>query len=497
MIGARMGNYRLIKKLGEGGMGIVFVAEHELMGKVAAVKVLLPQFSQNSDIVRRFFNEAKATGQLRHPGLVDIYDYGHHAETGSAFIVMELLEGESLAGKMRREGRIAEPLLVSLTRQVAAALGAAHAKGIVHRDLKPDNLFIIDDSTVACGLRAKVLDFGIAKLLSQEASAADSRTKTGALLGTPTYMAPEQCRGLSQLDQRADIYSLACIMYEMACGQPPFSGEGMGDVLAAHIYETPTPLIDRAPHVSPALATVVTRAMGKKPEQRYSTMAELASALALDAVTQPGLTVRPPVEPLRMNDGPITTLSGAASSRAVRPHAERGGRRSRTPWIVGASVVVVAAAAAILGPRVKPAPGASPSASSGPLPSSPSSQANAAARSPTTAPPPSATAIADSVSDSSNATPAQVTLVVESEPPGADVIRAGDGEQLGTTPWTTKARPSSKEIALLLKLRGYRPMTVVLTPVDDRTTHVKLLRAGKPKAAKSSELVNDGVADPF
>jgi serine/threonine-protein kinase len=177
-------------------MGAVFLAEHTTLGKKAAVKVLLPEYSVSTDIVNRFFNEARSATMIRHAGIVDIYDFGKH-NNGSAFIVMELLDGESLADRLRREKRLDEALVIDVTRQVAAALAAAHAKGIVHRDLKPDNVFLVPDATIPCGLRAKVLDFGIAKLAGDHGG---MKTQTGAVMGTPAYMAPEQCRGAGNVD---------------------------------------------------------------------------------------------------------------------------------------------------------------------------------------------------------------------------------------------------------------------------------------------------------
>src|SRR5215831_18237470 len=165
VIGTTVGSYRILDKLGEGGMGAVYLAEHTLIGRRAAVKVLLPELSNNQEIVNRFFNEARSTAQIKHPGLIDIYDFGYHT-TGSAFIVMEFLDGESLASRLRRESRLPIALLATLGRQIASALAAAHQKGIVHRDLKPDNVFLVVDAEMQHGVRAKVLDFGIAKLQS-------------------------------------------------------------------------------------------------------------------------------------------------------------------------------------------------------------------------------------------------------------------------------------------------------------------------------------------
>jgi serine/threonine protein kinase len=162
MIGTTLGSYRIVRELGMGGMGVVYYAEHPMLGKRVAIKLLRTELSRNQEVVGRFFNEAKAVTTINHPGLVDIYDFGY-TNDGSAYIVMEFLEGESLAARLRRE-RPTVDVVIALARQLAGALGAAHARGIVHRDLKPDNIYLTPDPDVALGIRAKVLDFGIAKL---------------------------------------------------------------------------------------------------------------------------------------------------------------------------------------------------------------------------------------------------------------------------------------------------------------------------------------------
>src|SRR5581483_5836860 len=217
MVGENVGNYRVLQQIGEGGMGVVYLAEHTVIGKKAALKMLLPAYCKSEAIVTRFFNEARATAKLQHPGLIEIYDFGHHTD-GSAYIVMEFLDGESLAALLKRKGPLDLQLVIELSRQIAGALQAAHAAGIVHRDLKPDNVFLIPSEELKCGLRAKVLDFGIAKLIDQ-GSPSQMKTRTGVLMGTPAYMSPEQCRGASRVDHRADIYSLGCMMFEMASGK--------------------------------------------------------------------------------------------------------------------------------------------------------------------------------------------------------------------------------------------------------------------------------------
>ncbi len=182
MVGRDIGNYRVTGVIGEGGMGTVYSAEHKAIGRKAAIKVLLPEMSASRSIVQRFFNEARATTSIRHPGIVDVFDYGQ-LEDGRAYIAMEQLEGENLAACLRRTGQLALGHIVAIGRQAASALAAAHEKGIVHRDLKPDNIFLVPDADLPGGVRVKILDFGIAKLATR--GDAGLKTRTGAMMGTP------------------------------------------------------------------------------------------------------------------------------------------------------------------------------------------------------------------------------------------------------------------------------------------------------------------------
>ena len=277
MIGETVGSYKITSKLGEGGMGVVYLAEHTLLGRKAAVKMLLPHFSQDPEVLGRFFNEARAATQVKHPGLVDVFDYGKHT-SGSAFLIMEFLDGISLSSKIHNAGMVALEQLIGIVRQIAAAVGAAHLKGIVHRDLKPDNVFLVPDEMMPNGVRVKILDFGIAKV-REDAGNSTVQTQAAAILGTPAYMSPEQCKGAGLVDQRTDIYALGCIMYEMASGHLPFDYPSPGEIMAAHLFQAPAPPSTRAPAIDKALERAIMRCLVKKPDERFSTMAELVAVL--------------------------------------------------------------------------------------------------------------------------------------------------------------------------------------------------------------------------
>jgi serine/threonine-protein kinase len=278
------GAYRVISLVGEGGMGAIFLGEHSLLGRRAAIKVLRPEFSQREDVVERFFDEARAASSVDDPGIVQIFDFGYEGAT--AYIVMEFLDGESLDARLQRLGRLDADEVVRIGRQLAWSLHAAHARGVVHRDLKPDNVFLVPDAEVAGGERTKILDFGIAKLTDEKRST--QRTQAGLVFGTPLYMSPEQCRGAGDVDHRSDIYSLGCVLFHLACGCPPFDAEGPGDLLAMHLREAP-PLPSDLVEIPPHVEEVLMRCLEKTPEHRFSSMQELAAALVEPIVE---LTVR-------------------------------------------------------------------------------------------------------------------------------------------------------------------------------------------------------------
>jgi serine/threonine-protein kinase len=271
---AVVGAYRLIRRLGAGGMGEVWIAEHTRLNRRAAIKLLHPQYAARPDIVARFFNEARAATSIADPGIVQIFDFDHTEEDG-AYIAMELLEGETLDARWRRLGIVPIEQAVRVLRQVASSLGAAHAQGIVHRDLKPENIFLARDPEVAGGERAKILDFGIAKLGGD----AGVKTETSALLGTPIYMSPEQCRGAGKVDQRSDVYSLACVLFAIVSGRPPFLAEGAGELVMLHITAPAPRLSSIVPGVSASLDDLVARCLQKDPAARFMSGAELANAM--------------------------------------------------------------------------------------------------------------------------------------------------------------------------------------------------------------------------
>ncbi len=328
--GERIGPYEIQGELGNGGMGVVYRAMHVHLRRPAAIKVLRPEYGGHSLALDRFLNEARATTAIRHPGIVEIYDYGH-TDSGAAYIAMELLEGVTLGARLAKRSHLPLSEVVAIARGIAAPLAAAHEAGIVHRDLKPENVFLVGERVD----RIKLLDFGIAKL---ESSA--SRTTAGLILGTPTYMSPEQCRGITDCDHRADLYALGCVLYELLVGVPPFGRDGsMSDLMAAHL-EAAVPELSHA-RVPLELRRLVARLLAKSPADRPANAGEVLFELdRYIASTSWGTTmVASPVRPsLR---AAITAAAGLALSLAA---IGAWYRSRRTPIARAQGSVIVPAA---------------------------------------------------------------------------------------------------------------------------------------------------------
>ena len=346
-----IGPYQITRPLGQGGMGAVYEAISPDQGHRVAIKVLHARHTHSTEAVARFFNEAKAVNLIGHEGLVKITEHGHLPD-GSAYLVMEYLAGDNLAIHLHRQGRMSERDVLRVAGQLASVLAATHAAGIVHRDLKPGNVMLVPDNSVADGERVKLLDFGIAKLSLPVGSGAAPMTHVGAMLGTPQYMSPEQCRGSAQLDGRSDVYSLGIMMFQMLAGQLPFEtpGSEMG-VVALHLLAPVPSLLPLAPQTRPALAQLVERMLAKAKEERPS-MAEVVEALrALGAAVRvqsvapaasatlaiPGVQ-SPPIEPSTMMATNPSSLRSLSGQRLELPG------RNRRPLLLGGAAAVVALA---------------------------------------------------------------------------------------------------------------------------------------------------------
>ena len=287
MVGRVFGGYRLVTPLRSGGMGTVYYAEHTLIGRRAAVKILHPEVSRNPQVLARFLIEARAANDIRHPNVVEITDIGQADDVH--FIVMSFLDGETIGERLERNKTFEEDVVVRIVRQVASALAAAHDHGIVHRDLKPENIFLLNHPDYPDYV--KVLDFGIAKLIGPHGPNVLRNTMAGTVLGTPAYMSPEQCRPEAELDHRSDIYSLGIVMYEMLTGMVPFRFEAPPDVMLAHMRDTPVPPINLNPKLSKHMNAAILRALEKDPAERFANMRTLRDAIE-NVVRTPSAAVR-------------------------------------------------------------------------------------------------------------------------------------------------------------------------------------------------------------
>jgi len=299
-------------------MGDVYELLQPRIGKSLAAKVLHAEFAVRPEIADRFFDEARAVNAIGHPGIIDIFDHGHLSD-GRPYLIMELLEGESVADLLGRCGPLPVDRVEDIALQVLDALEAAHSRGIVHRDLKPDNLFVGTDG------RAKLLDFGIAKL-SASIRSGQVPTRTGELLGTPRYMAPEQASGkVRRIDARTDVYAMGAVLYEMLTGRPPFDSETLPELIEDQLSKTPAPVGELRPDLSAAWQAIVTRAMSKDPDDRFPSAETMAAAIAAgasravaDSDPRSNGGTAAPGSARAMRAGPDDTTAVAGSARATK-----------------------------------------------------------------------------------------------------------------------------------------------------------------------------------
>jgi serine/threonine protein kinase len=460
-LGDVLGNYKLEKLLGEGAMGRVFLARHQRLGRQVALKVLRPDLAQNPTFVQRFFQEARAANQIQHEHIVQIFDFIEEAAIPGrgtrVYCVMELLSGVDFAEALRRGG-MSVRRVVGIARQVCQALQAAHDAGIVHRDVKPDNIFLAEKTDEKDYV--KVLDFGVAKLKSILSQDSVNQTLEGVVVGTPTYMAPEQANS-QMTDARTDVYALGVVLYKALSGRAPFQGRSFAELLV-QIFQMPPPALeDHTPEGDPipvALRALVLQCLEKAPEQRPQSMLALAEALL------PFESELPP--------------SAFVPSGPVASKQELGLRR----WTRGAAVVVGFLLA--VGGLVQLWP-QEPSAG-------------------TRGPP----RWAEPVPKRHAVEPEWVNLALVSTPSGAQVTRLDTGERLGVTPLSRKLLKSLLPLGIRYELEGHEPLEQSVLLGTDSVATATLERLGGSSGHERRDgrrtakpvkkgISRDDVLDPF
>ncbi len=513
-----IGPYRVVRQLGRGGMGTVYEAIDDRLNRRVAIKVLHEQFVQDPEITRRMFNEARAANQIAHPGMVIISEFGQTPE-GTPYLVMEFLSGPTL-----RERLSGPPMplseILDIATQIASTLLSVHQKGIVHRDLKPENVLLIEDASRVSGVMTKILDFGVAKRLQNSPELVTlTKTPDHRIMGTPAYMAPEQCLGAASVDAAADVYSFGIMLYELCAGHIPFCEDATIDVklLTAHLTKPPPPLSDRVPDVPPALSSLIHRLLHKAREQRPAidevlrTLRQLAQnpevqklGVLSRRVSQAG---GGPVNPLSATVSADTdrkeaidpfsgTLAGAglpSLAGAAAPAVAAGGHttanltaeRLRRRWSLPLLGAVALAALGGVGWLLRPR-------------SAPSAVPPAAVASPPTVgsqlgPP----AVAPAATSSAGQ---RAGIRFHSDPAGAKVLRLPDGALLGTTPFVWEAAPAVAKLTVRFQRAGYRDhdqtfdsqaaseQSVVLQPVGSAATEKPGKRGRKAKRERGAEV---------
>jgi serine/threonine-protein kinase len=443
------GRYTILEPLGKGGMSVVYVARHELLKKIVAIKLLREEIAANKASLSRFHREAMAAAAIGDPHIVDVTDYGF-TQAGEAFIVMERLEGQNLRQLITAQGALPAGRAIAIARQILRALSAAHARGIVHRDLKAENVFLTQREGHDF---VKLLDFGITKILQAEPGSATGLTGTGVVMGTPQYIAPEQAHGAPDVDHRVDIYSLGVILYEMITGTLPFTGNTALEVMMKHVQEAPQPPHLRRPDLAipPEVEQVVLKALAKSAADRYASADEMLAALPSP-----------------------TALPGGFVSGALSAAPQRGTRWPAIAAGIAAFLAVAGVGAYLLRDRISPAVA--------PRADSRAARPDIAVVAPATVP---------ASRQGPDARIETVTLVISATPKHATITV--EGQQRGDNGQASVTLPRERPVSITVEAAGHQGRTLRLVPRKDDRVSVVLKPAKKTK--KGPKQTKEGIYD--
>ncbi len=493
LLGQLLGErYRIVGEIGKGGMATVYVAEHLLIGRLVAIKVLHPQFAENAECVRRFMAEGRTVGTLGHPNIVESTDMGFTAN-GAPFIVLELLEGSNLEDEIQRCGKLAIARAVHIALQIASALAAAHAKGIIHRDLKTPNIFLIDPGGRD---HVKVLDFGISKFMETA-----GQTQRGMLFGTPGFMSPEQVSDPAAVDRRTDVYALGVCLYEMVGGKLPFDQTKFPLIFAKILTEEPAPIEKLRPDLPHELGEIIRKAMAKSLDARTPSMEEFARALFSFSGKEPPLTaprtsngdkkeiglqatVSSTPSPVRVPTGggappvygtPPLYAAVLDAPHKLTPSEELAVVRSGPRRLLLAGATLGALALALVAWTALRS--SRPPASAKPGPAAPAIEKGPAL--------PPADATAEPATPPAQPLPARVRLVVNSPVHGAKMTFRGETYRL---PYSEEVARSAVAEPLEVSARGHESRRQLVTLDQERSLDVAL----DPTRSSSSSSSRDG-----
>jgi serine/threonine protein kinase len=502
MVGTTFAGYQILRKLGQGGMGVVYEGIQTAIGRRVAIKVLHPEYAEDAELLTRFFNEARAANLIPHPAIVQVSDFGR-MPNGAAYLVMEFLDGRTLTQYFDyADGRLSVDRALPIVIQIADALAAAHSYGVVHRDLKPSNIMLLAESMMPEGIRVKILDFGIAKL--EAAALTSPLTRSGVALGTPMYMAPEQCIDAGQVDGKADVYALGIILFEMLTGQPPFVDPSDLSVLNMQVSQKAPSLRSLVPTLPPELSEFVQRMLEKQPMLRPAMSDVQAVFLRMLSMRSARQFVTPsalvPIDPLGETEPrtkqPLPApgrVSFGATDAALTANRHR--QRILLSVTVG-SLAGLALLAVTSHSNVKPENRVMKTV---PNSAGPSADAAPHAQSKTQVTPQS-TALAAEV-------PLLTQLEIDSTPRGAEIIDAERDAAIGRTPWNGQFPFSQGDVWLILRKDGHhdRVLRIKLKPgvIVQRLEALmptrqlrKSLRTPKEKRLRLDELKSRWLSNP-